>query len=498
MIKIILFSIAFFSCIAARAQITISGTADKAAGQSIELTLYTADNYYDLYTQKTIVDKKNRFSFSVSVSKPVFARIKGNNWQQLLLLTNGRSLHIVQDTTGTIQFSGTAATENNLIQQTALAIQPFFMQPADSNPYVKLNYDQWQQQVWPVIEKELSRYNSSIAQSAIPAALKKLLTDEVRFIWQSYLFDFTNNNLSWAKNLSRNELLDQVMAWQPMPDSTQLISGFFANRMMSNRAHYELNKLARPIPGDTAGIESRASRYLNMPFEQISQLLKTYGERYILGWLYARNHLPASLQDKMLANKIEDAVAQGDFSAALFLYDTLRSAFPSSSYLPAITKLTQEVKSRLTALDGSNIHFIQPGSISNLKELAALYPGKVIYLDIWGTWCVPCKDEMKYVAELKQQFKGKDVVFFYLDMDAPHRKSTWEQYVKYHSITGEHYYMTNEEMASIWKEIEKAGGKSNLYPTYVLFNKRGEILHANARRPSEKELLYEQIETVLK
>lgn len=499
MIKKTLSLLVFFTCVVARAQVTtISGTVDKAAGETLELILYTADNYYDLYTQKAVVDKSNRFSFAAPISRPIFATLKGNNWQQLLLLTKGRSIRLDIDTAKSINFSGAAAGENKLIQQTTLGIRPFFTASGDSSPYLKMDYDQWQHAVWPAIEKEMLLYQDRITQSAIPASLKKLMSDEVRFIYQSYLFDFTNNNLSWAKNPSRNELLDQVMAWQPMPDSLQLLSGFFANRMMSNRAHYEVNKLARPIAGDSTSIQVRASNYLQLPFEQINDLLKKYGERYIIGWLYARNHLPKSVQDKMLANKIEDAVAQGDFSAALFLYDALRLEFPSSGYLPAITKLTQQVQRKLSALDGTNIHFVEPGSISNLKQLAALYPGKVIYLDIWGTWCSPCKDEMKYVADLKQQFKGKDVVFFYLDMDPPHRKASWQQYVKYHSITGEHYYMTNEEIASIWKEIQQAGGKTNSYPTYVLLNQNGEIVSSNARRPSERKQLYEQIEAVLK
>ena len=45
--------------------------------------------------------------------------------------------------------------------------------------------------------------------------------------------------------------------------------------------------------------------------------------------------------------------------------------------------------------------------------------GKVIYIDMWATWCVPCMQEMPAFEELKKKFSdNKDVVFVSLSIDS--------------------------------------------------------------------------------
>ena len=51
--------------------------------------------------------------------------------------------------------------------------------------------------------------------------------------------------------------------------------------------------------------------------------------------------------------------------------------------------------------------------------LIAPYKGKVIYVDIWGTWCSPCKREMQLVAPIKDEMQNKDVIFMYFASNSP-------------------------------------------------------------------------------
>lgn len=47
----------------------------------------------------------------------------------------------------------------------------------------------------------------------------------------------------------------------------------------------------------------------------------------------------------------------------------------------------------------------------SLKKLADLYPGKVVVLDFWATWCKPCIGLFPKVRELNAKYQGKPVVF---------------------------------------------------------------------------------------
>ena len=49
-----------------------------------------------------------------------------------------------------------------------------------------------------------------------------------------------------------------------------------------------------------------------------------------------------------------------------------------------------------------------------IRKIIEPYKGKVVYLDVWGTWCGPCKDMMQYAGSAKKLFEGKDVIFLYL------------------------------------------------------------------------------------
>ena len=30
--------------------------------------------------------------------------------------------------------------------------------------------------------------------------------------------------------------------------------------------------------------------------------------------------------------------------------------------------------------------------------------GKLVYVDVWGTWCIPCKQEIPYLKKVKKQY----------------------------------------------------------------------------------------------
>ncbi|MES2278072.1 MAG: TlpA disulfide reductase family protein [Bacteroidota bacterium] len=54
----------------------------------------------------------------------------------------------------------------------------------------------------------------------------------------------------------------------------------------------------------------------------------------------------------------------------------------------------------------------------NKKLKLSDYAGKIIFVDIWATWCGPCIAELPYMEKLKEKYKGNpDVVFISLSID---------------------------------------------------------------------------------
>jgi thiol-disulfide isomerase/thioredoxin len=55
------------------------------------------------------------------------------------------------------------------------------------------------------------------------------------------------------------------------------------------------------------------------------------------------------------------------------------------------------------------------------------YEGKYVYIDVWATWCVPCRLQIPYLEELKKKYEGKPIAFISVSTDKA--KGLWEKFL---------------------------------------------------------------------
>jgi len=474
----------------------ISGTINSPAVKEVYLFLLEGDSYFESPSVKIPVASNGSFSTTLNIPSPVFARFIAGNKGQRLMISAGRDINIAFDTAMHIQnvITGKGALENKLVSNSVLSTTPFFIkQKYTAETLTKAN---WRQTIMQVVEQEIQTTTRQRQQANVPANIKTILTSEVTYAYQCYLRDLCNIYLYESKHPNRKKFLDSVMQWKALPDSQALVSGFYANMMLENHFIYATSMAV--IKKDRQQFETDLSAYLKMPYDSIERLVKTYGEPAAIGWLYARLYMPASIRDRILYNHIKEAVNEGSLKTIGYLFNILKKNFPQSPYVAKVKVDLQQVETTIkNNTSNKHIVFHESSGIQSLSELVAPYKGKVVYLDIWGTWCGACKQQLAFTPELKKKYPGKDIVFVYLDNDSQLKDTHWREMVYHKGLEGEHYRMDTQAMERIWQAVKEAGGKTHLYPTYVIIDKDGKIVAPNAEQPGDREKIYAQLDKVL-
>jgi len=131
---------------------------------------------------------------------------------------------------------------------------------------------------------------------------------------------------------------------------------------------------------------------------------------------------------------------------------------------------------KVPSLDGSGLR---------LKDLK----GKVVFLNLWATWCPPCKEEMPAMERLWRKYKDRGLVVIALSMDSGGVKAV-KPYIDHAKYTYPVGLDPKMEVAQLY-------GARSLPSTFII--DRGGMLRAIALGPREWDgrAAYAYIETLL-
>lgn len=169
------------------------------------------------------------------------------------------------------------------------------------------------------------------------------------------------------------------------------------------------------------------------------------------------------------------------------IFDQFKTDFPESEYIkylePMITPILEFYRVAEKGFN-ENIKFIDNyEKISTLKESLKFFNGKKVYVDVWATWCAPCKAELKNEDKLINLLKSKGIEIMFISIDEDKREKTWKDMIKYFNLQGYHI-RANEKLSADLKVIQNS--KGGLYvPWHILVDENGNIV----KDPSELEAL---------
>jgi thiol-disulfide isomerase/thioredoxin len=142
---------------------------------------------------------------------------------------------------------------------------------------------------------------------------------------------------------------------------------------------------------------------------------------------------------------------------------------------------------------------IQPGATcpeiecydSNGKTIRlADLKGKALYIDVWATWCGPCKREIPMLKELEAAYHGKDIEFVSISTDKD--VEAWKAFVVKESLGGLQVHQSENFDFTISKHFIV-----NSIPRFILIDAEGKIVSADAPRPSSGTVIRTLIDSTL-
>jgi len=149
-----------------------------------------------------------------------------------------------------------------------------------------------------------------------------------------------------------------------------------------------------------------------------------------------------------------------------------------------IRKTVESWKERKKAVDNmpkegeSAIDFTYPDLDGNEFSLAS-FKGNLIYVDVWATWCGPCKAEIPSLQRLEADYHEKNITFMSVSVDTD--EEAWKKMIEEKKLGGIQLW------ADGWSEITRDYAIFGI-PRFLLFDSEGNVISTNAPRPSSKEI----------
>ena len=161
------------------------------------------------------------------------------------------------------------------------------------------------------------------------------------------------------------------------------------------------------------------------------------------------------------ARYVDELVSQPSAKAAI---NTLQNKYLALAKKD-VSKYTKSASDVAGMSDGEKI----------LRKIIEPHKGKIILLDVWGTWCMPCRMALQQSKQEYESLKDYDLVYLYLANRSP--EDAWKNVIKQYDVTGDnvvHYNLPADQQSAVEQFVGVNG-----YPTYRLIDRNGNLVDVN-------------------
>ena len=241
----------------------------------------------------------------------------------------------------------------------------------------------------------------------------------------------------------------------------------------------EKQKIAEKQNADNADMIVAVDKIVNGPRglkvqNGIGLVIRMKQEAFALDSLGADQNF----KDIWLTRLVNDEISHTHMSLSPMVIDTMKALVTNPVGIAMIEKqsayylaIENREFDKLVLKSSDNLKDISEGE-ALLKKILEPYKGKFVLLDVWGTWCGPCREALSHSTEEYARLKDYDIQFLYLANKSP--QTAWENIIKEYNVSGPnvaHYNLPSDQQAAIEHHLNV-----HAWPTYKLFDRDGNLL----------------------